>query len=439
MPINYSTDSNTIMPIYRFFNKAHRRNKMFKLKSKLTVFFLIIFLTTALCLAGGGSKTVTADVKDISFYTPANDTETLTNIQSAQVNNVIFLIGDGMSYAQVTLARLKAAGQNGLLYMEKMPVTGYIKTHSANSLVTDSAAAGTALACGVKTNNKMIAMDPNETPYQTILEAAKIKGMKTGLVVTSTVTHATPASFASHVKSRKNEIKIAEHILQNRVNVILGGGKSFWLPESFENSKRKDEINLIAGAEQFGYSIIDNANQLANAPGPYVLGLFAMGPLTTISPEPTLGEMTENAIRILNKKPTKMFESTKGFFLMVEGSQIDWTGHKNDAHGNIKQTLLFDLAVKTALDFAMKDKKTLVIVTADHETGGLIVSGSDPEKKNEVMWATKSHSAMSTPVYAFGPGSQNFAGVYDNTEIPKRIANLLKTKPFPAKIIVSLP
>ena len=119
---------------------------------------------------------------------------------------------------------------------------------------------------------------------------------------------------------------------------------------------------------------------------------------------------------------------------MVEGSQIDWAGHGNDAHNNIKQTLLFDLAVKSALEFAMKDRKTLVIATADHETGGLIVSGSDPEKKNEVMWSTKSHSAMPVPVYAFGPGSQNFAGVYDNTDIPKRIAKLLKIKTFPATL-----
>lgn len=412
---------------------------MFRSKNKLSVLFLTLFLTAALCLAGGASKTVTDDVKDISFYSPPASTATIANIKSGQVNNVILLIGDGMSFGQVTLARLKAVGADGLLHMEKMPVTGYIKTHSANSVITDSAAAGTALACGVKTNNKMIAMDPEKTPYQTILEAAKIKGMKTGLVATSSITHATPASFASHVESRKNETLIAEHILQNRVNVMLGGGKSYWLPKSSEDSERKDELNLIAAAEQFGYVIVDNSQQMANAQGPYVLGLFAMGHLTTISPEPTLGEMTENAIRLLSKKPTKLFESAKGFFLMVEGSQIDWRGHKNDAHGNIKQTLLFDLAVKTALEFAMKDKKTLVIVTADHETGGMIVSGADPEKKNEVMWASKKHSAMPTPVYAFGPGSQNFAGVYDNTEIPKRIAKLLKIKPFPAKIIISLP
>ena len=403
---------------------------MLKPNSRLSICFLALLLTAALCLAAAPPNTVTAETTDIAFYTPAKDTATLANIRSDHPENVILLIGDGMSFGQVTLARLKAAGQNGVLYMEKMPVIGYTKTHSASSAVTDSAAAGTALACGIKTNNKMIGMDPENNPYQSILEAAKTKDMKTGLVATSTITHATPASFASHVKSRKNETEIAEHILQNRVNVILGGGKACWLPGSSEGSKRKDETDLIAQAKEFGYTIADNADQLAKAQGQYVLGLFAMGALTTISPEPTLPEMTQNAIRLLNEN-TKTHE---GFFLMIEGSQIDWAGHSNNARKNIRQTLLFDLTVKAALEFAMKDKKTLIIVTADHETGGLIVKGSDPDKENEILWATGGHTAMPAPVYAFGPGSENFAGVYDNTEIPKRIARLLKIKTFPAKL-----
>jgi alkaline phosphatase len=320
---------------------------------------------------------------------------------------------------------MKVAGANGKLYLERLPVTGLIRTHASNALVTDSAAAGTALATGFKTNNGMICVGPDGKKYLTILEAAKETGMATGLVVTSTISHATPASFGAHAKSRKSEAKIAENLLENKINVMLGGGRCYFLPKSDPNSKREDERNLINEAKEAGYSYIKSEEELESACGPFLLGLFQVEGLLTRGPEPRLGKLTEKAIEVLSK-------DKKGFFLMVEGSQIDWACHSNNPDSTVRQTLLFDEAVKAAMDFALKDRQTLVIVTADHETGGLVVYGGDLGcEKLDVGWATKGHSGLPVPVYAFGPGAEIFTGVYDNTDVSKKIAELLKIKSFP--------
>lgn len=419
----------------------------------LSVFVLFAFVglsfagDTANCDYGNVGK----DVTDISYYKPAADTSTyeLTGAMSTfkkpfGVKNVIFCIGDGMGLSQVALTRTKAAGLKGKLYMEKMPVTGLARTHSANASVTDSAAAGTALACGIKTNNGILGQTHDGVAYQSVLEAASKKGMKTALVVTSTISHATPASFASHVKNRGMENEISSQLLAEKVNVMFGGGKQHWLPKSVEGSKREDDRNLIEEAQSHGYLLVNDTEELSKVTGDYVLGLFQMGALTTVSPEPSLPQMTEDALRILTEEKkegffkdgyklnTEAFKRDKGFFMMIEGSQIDWACHGNDADNCIKQTLLFDQAVKIAIDFAMKDKNTLVIVTADHETGGLSIVGGDMTgEKIETKWTTGGHSATPVPIYAFGPSAEVFSGVMDNTEIPKKLADLMGIKDFP--------
>ncbi len=417
---------------------------MFKHERFFLVLSIVLIAAVVFCNTAKGDseekpakcnwKRVTNDVKNIDFYTPSDDTSPYKNIAGHRVKNVIFLIGDGMGAGQVAAARLRAVGFAGKLYIERMPVVGLIDTHAANSIVTDSAAAGTALACGVKTNNGMVGMTPDKTSWESILEAAGEKEMRTGLVATSTITHATPASFGSHVESRDMQGKIAEHLLANKVNVMFGGGKAFWNRQSTQDSLRKDDIDLLSRAENQGYATVDDNRGLATVEGPYVLGLFQQKALTTISPEPTLAEMTYHAIRLLNKKPKGLFEPDRGFFLMVEGSQIDWACHAHDVHDCIKQTLLFDEAVKVAVEFAMSDKNTLIIITADHETGGLVVKGDDVNNTDHINWATGGHSAMPVPVYAYGPDSKIFSGVYDNTDIPQKIARLLKIKPFPRKL-----
>ena len=348
------------------------------------------------------------------------------------IKNIIFCIGDGMGLGQTTLARMKTAGPDGMLCIERMPVIGLVRTHSANALRTDSAAAGTALASGVKTNNFRLGMTADGKKYQTILEAAKAKGMRTGLVATSAITHATPASFGAHVESRRMENKIAQQLIANKIHVLLGGGRQHFLPKSDAHSKRNDKTDLIKQAKKTGYCYVQNAEELKNAHGPYLLGLFQHGPLTTRPPEPTLAELTEKAIEVLDRKDKKSLNKNKGFFLMVEGGQIDWACHDNDVNNTVRQVLCFDEAVKSAIEFALKDGQTLVVATADHETGGLTINGGSLKGDNlDVHWSTKGHSCLPVPLYAFGPNADMFSGVYDNTEIPKKFAQLLGIKSFP--------
>ena len=343
------------------------------------------------------------------------------------VKNIILMIGDGMGLGQVTLARLEAAGQDGLLHMDTFPVTGLMRTHSANALVTDSAASGTAMACGIKTNNHMIGMDPDGKKYLSILEAAREHSMSTGLVVTSSITHATPACFAAHVESRHNETAIAKQLIDGKINVLFGGGRSFFLP-AHKGGERKDRLNLIEEAQNRGYVYISTGNEMKNTQEPFMLGLFQNNELLFDETEPSLSELTIKAIEILNA-------NENGFFLMVEGSQIDWACHDNNKKNMIERTLAFDEAVKSVRDFAEKDGRTLVIVTADHETGGLVVLGNGEDFKIQNQWATGGHSAMPVPVYAFGPGAFLFTGVYDNTDLAKKMAYLLNINDFPSIIV----
>ncbi|MEI2401108.1 alkaline phosphatase, partial [Paenibacillus phytohabitans] len=236
------------------------------------------------------------------------------------------------------------------------------RTYSSNSEVTDSAAAGTAMATGVKTNNGMISTAPDGKELKTILEAAEEKGKSSGLVATSTITHATPAVFASHVASRSNEADIAPQLLENGVDVLLGGGKQYF-PDS-----------LINEAEENGYQYVTNQDELENAKkADKLIGLFAedgMAPELDRdeTDQPSLAEMTESALDVLKK-------DKDGFFLMVEGSQIDWAGHDNDAAWAMKDSEAFELAVEKAVEFAKKDGNTLVVVAGDHDTGGMSVGG----------------------------------------------------------------
>ncbi|MBN1902395.1 alkaline phosphatase [Candidatus Sumerlaeota bacterium] len=365
---------------------------------------------------------------DISFYSCPRDISPLPLSSRKKVKNIIFMIGDGMGVAHVDSARIKACGANGRLHMERMPVTGLLKTHSHTHLVTDSAAAGTALAAGIKTFNGAISLNPDKKPFLTILEASRNIGKSTGLAVTCAITHATPAVFASHAPSRNDQSDIAPQLLENKVNVLLGGGKEFFIPKSQEGSKRKDERNLISEAKKAGYEVVETKDQMNRVSGNHVMGLFQMGHLKTVDPEPSLAEMTLKALDILSK-------NKKGFFLMVEGSQIDWAGHANNPEYAIRETLLFDEAVYVALNFAQKSGDTLVVVTADHETGGMsVVEGSLTGEDMKFGWTSKNHSAVQVPVYAFGPRASLFTGVIDNVQVPRKFAEIFKISDFP-KII----
>ena len=337
------------------------------------------------------------------------------------VKNVIIFIGDGMGSAQVTVTRYNTFGPEYRLEIEKMPVIGLVNTYSADDYVTDSAAGATAMATGHKTKNGMDGMTPDSLPKETIFEAAlREKKMSTGLVCTSSITDATPACFVVHVPYRHMDDEIADQIINSNTKIIMGGGRKYFRPVGTDDGSRKDNRNLIDSAKVMGYSFVTDSASLASAPDGKILGLFSPDGMTTRSPEPALADMTKKALKILSK-------DDNGFILMVEGSQIDWGGHANNLDYVIRQTLLFDDAVKEGLKFAQNDGSTLVIVTADHETGGIALTSKDrkSDKSFGVKWATDGHTGIPVPIYAFGPHAIQFTGMMENTDIPKIIASLL--------------
>jgi len=331
-----------------------------------------------------------------------------------------------MGFTQMTAGRIATYGANSMLTIEKMPVTGIAHTHALDKLVTDSAASATALASGSKTNNGMIGMLPDGRKTVTLMQIARDRGMKTGLVSTSSITHATPASFMTHVTSRKFEPIIAGQLIRSGTDVLLGGGKSFFVPKSDTTSRRPDEKNLIEEAQRNGYQLAFDKSELVNLTSGKVLGLFAASGLKNEEHEPSVNAMTQKALNLLKG-------TDEGFFLMVEGSQIDWGGHANEPDYVIREMIAFDEAVKTALEFAKADGETLVIVTADHETGGMgLHSGGNDGSNLKFGWTTDYHTGEPVGVFAYGPHCLNFTGVYDNTSIAKKAASLLGMENFPA-------
>jgi alkaline phosphatase len=382
---------------------------------KVTI-LLLLAISLMMACQHQSSRTATVTISTTKPYPKVADTE---------VRNIILMIGDGMGLAQMNAARIYRYGADGFLHIERMPFTGLLHTHSADNLITDSAAGATALAAGVKTKNGMIGMTPDTLTAVTILEKAREIGKSTGLVSTSSITHATPACFAAHIDYRRKETAIAEQLVASGTDVMLGAGTYFFLPKDSTGSKREDNRNLLAEAQKAGYDVIRTREALAATRAPKVLGLFAPDYLKNEQPEPSLAELTARAIELLNR-------NKKGFFLMVEGSQIDWAAHDNKIDYMIKEMISFDDAVQKALDFAAKDQHTLVIVTADHETGGLTIEGGDVKGgKVDVDWTTTHHTGVPVGIFAFGPYASHFTGVRDNTDVPKIFAELWGIDNFP--------
>ena len=362
--------------------------------------------------------------------------------QSAR--SVILLIGDGMGNAQRTAGRLYSAGRGGQLAMDALPVAGSARTWSTDSVVTDSAAAGTALATGVKTYNDAIGVDASRKPVKNILEIAKESGRSTGLVTTVFLPHATPASFAAHNVNRDDYLGIAMDMFNHDVDVLLGGGEDYFLPIGAagcfpDDGDRTDGRNLIDEAVAKGYKHVCTAADLGSvdpAATGKLLGTFADYGMTRPY-SPSLADMTQKAIDVLDT-------NSKGFFLMVEGGQIDLAAHVNDSLGTLGDVVGFDEAVKVALDYQTEHPDTLVVVTADHATGGLTIEdvpqdgpcsspnqrdprecdaalhedGPFPDAKGGefwIDWTTINHTGDDVPVMAIGPSSQALTGDYENT------------------------
>lgn len=221
-------------------------------------------------------------------------------------------------------------------------------------------------------------------------------------------------------------------MLKSKVNVLLGGGRALFKPgiEGYDMT-RTDGRDLTVEARNAGYEYVETKKELTAAKGDYLLGLFSDGILFNRKSEPTLAEMTDKALEILSR-------NENGFFLMVEGSQIDWGAEENDIQYTIREQLHFDLAIKSAIDFAMNNEETLVVVASDHEAGGMFISEEGPNRvdgKITVQWGTDGHTGTPVPVFAYGPHAERFMGWYDNTDIPKKIAELLDISEFPRKIM----
>lgn len=311
------------------------------------------------------------------------------------VRNVIVMIVDGCSSEQYTFARWYKGQPLALDAIR----TGAVRTWIADSVVADSAPAATAFASGYRTSDKLIGVGPRPTglsvfptpdrdlqyrPLATVLEGARLAGKATGVVVTCRVSHATPAGYLAHVPSRKLDDDIMEQIVYQGPDVVFGGGMQYLLPES-GGGKRRDGENLAAELRQRGYRIISTSGQLRSLSHGKVFGLFAKNHMSpeldraALAPqEPSLEEMTAKAIELLARNP-------RGFFLMVEGSQVDWACHANDPAHLVHDLLAYDRAVKLALDFAARDGRTLVLAFSDHNTGGMTIGNYATSKSYSQM------------------------------------------------------
>lgn len=325
--------------------------------------------------------------------------------------NIILLIGDGMGLSQVSAAIYYKDGKPNF---ERFGTIGLSKTSSSSELITDSAAGATVFSAGVKTYNGAIGVDKDTIPVPTIVEHLVKKGYGTGIVATSSIQHATPAAFYAHVKSRRMYEEITEFAPKSGVNFFAGGGLKFF-------NDRKDGKDLLDEMRVNGYEVI--TDKLPKVPSTKnELILLAEDGMPKMSEG--RGDFLPNATKLALDKLSK---NEMGFFLMVEGSQIDWGGHDNDADYLIEELLDFDKTLGVALDFAKNNGETLVIVAADHETGGFTLS-ADGKNYNKIKssFSTTGHSGTMVPVFAEGPGASLFNGIYENNEIYFKMMELLK-------------
>jgi alkaline phosphatase len=338
-----------------------------------------------------------------NFLISCNHSEKLTLNETPEIKNIILMIGDGMGLPDIYAAMTVSYSP---LNIERCNIFGLQKTFSSDNYITDSGAAGTAMATGNKTINGAIGMDSQGNRVKSILEIAEEHGLATGLVSTSSITHATPASFIAHQLSRNSYEEIAMDFLKTDIDIFIGGGYDHF-------AKREDKLNLIDSLKFRNYEVDTSMNQVFNSTARKLAGLTAAvhNPYRLKGRGDMLPESAAKAIEVLSKNP-------KGFFLMIEGSEIDWAAHANTADTLIDETLDFDKAIGVALDFAKNDGHTLVVITADHETGGVtIIEGDIVTHMVKLSFSTINHTGVMVPVYAYGPGAEQFIGIYDNTDI----------------------
>lgn len=371
--------------------------------------------------------------------------------QRKPVQNVIYLIGDGMGFGAVSSLLLSESEVTGF---EMAPVIGLNETCSANNYVTDSPAGGTALATGTRTCNGYMGVDPQGQQLESILKKAQQWNKKTGIVVNTVLTEATPGAFYAGVKKRSESYRIAEQFVESGVDVAIGSGLSAFI-------NRPDSVDLTATLIEKGYDVYLDWKSVLQTTSQRFVGILPMsdvhrrnkpstqsagaadgaevclaarlaasqddaGADTTVLSEPNeyLAKAVMKALSVLEK------DSPDGFFLMVESAIIDGYGHNNDSEGMIEEMQEFNQTLKALVAYVQEHPNTLLVVTADHETGGTSVAYKSHEVGETVplqlSFSTKGHTGTVVPVFAYGAGAEAFAGIMKNTDIPKRIENLIK-------------
>ena len=348
---------------------------------------------------------------DLYTATQTHEPVSVAEPKGKKVKNVIFMIGDGMGLEQLSTAWI--VNNRHLNITDNFSNVGLQWTYSASKLVTDSAAAGTALATGAKTNNGMIATSPEGEPMETLTEYAQSKGKKTGTSVVCRICDATPAVFSTHHETRDSLYNITAQFVDSNLDFLFGGGLKWW-----EN--RPDGRDLTAEIQTKGYTFVKNIEDLKAVENGPVVALTAHTELP-----PALDRGTEHQESV--KKALELLDNKKGFFLMIEGSCIDDWCHANKVGYAVEEILDFDRTVGTVLEWAAKDGETLVIVTADHSTGAMTLQGGKvAEQSVAVNFANTGHNGVALPVYAWGPHAEDFVGIYENAELSNKIKALIK-------------
>lgn len=337
-----------------------------------------------------------------------------SNDEPGRPQNIILIIGDGMGLAHMALGEYTHRPPSPI---EKMQVIGLQKTHSASYLETDSGASATAISSGIKTFNSAIGVSSDSIPVSSIMHLAWLSGRSTGFVVTSTVVHATPASFYAHVNSRGSYEDIAEELTGSGVDVFVGGGDRYF------SNRYSDNHNLIDLLRRNQYEVIRNFDNDDKFNFDNVKRDKKIACFTSIDDPPRasmgrtyLTRATLETIKALEKR------SDKGYFLLVEASQVDWAAHANDENWLAWEVQDAFNMVDAVLNYAAQDENTLVIFTADHECGYISLKG---RKSPRVVFNSKVHTSQMVPVLTYGPGAEEFGGIYENTEIYYKMKSLL--------------
>lgn len=370
---------------------------------KWTITFIVATcLISSTCESSRNSSRSTTPPSSPTAYNSSGP-----RLEAAQrPQNVILMIGDGMGLTQISAGLYSNGNQ---LNLERFPVIGLQKPYSSDNLITDSAAGATAFSTGQKTYNGAIGVDDDSTALYTILEEAEDNGLATGMVSTSTIVHATPASFIAHQAQRSYYEAIAADFLKTDIDFFIGGGKKYF-------DRREDDRDLLEEFRAKGYFVSDYFDRPLKSLQLSYKNNFAYltsdsDPLTVEQGRDYLLPASVLACDFLDQ------HEEKGFFLMIEGSQIDWGGHANNSQYIITEMIDFDKTIGAVLDFAEKDGNTLVIITADHETGGYAINPGSTHDTIIGAFTSDYHTGALIPVFAYGPGSQLFNGIYENTAI----------------------